>query len=64
MEREVVGLPMLEQVAQAAFGTQDPAGILYRGRVESVRQEDGGPVLALAVGFASRERQTAPTAEE
>ncbi len=55
METEVVGLPMLERVAEAAFHTVDPGAILYAGRVEELRKEAGGFVLELAVGFASRE---------
>ncbi|HEY3364567.1 MAG TPA: ArsA family ATPase [Symbiobacteriaceae bacterium] len=55
MEQEVVGLPMLARVADAAFGDGDPAEILYAGRVEEVRKEPEGYVLDLAVPFVSRE---------
>ncbi len=55
METEVVGLPMLGQVAEAAFGTADPGAVLYRGRVEEVRREPDGYVLELAVPFAPRD---------
>lgn len=55
METEVVGLPMLEKVAEAAFTGVDPEAILYEGRVEEVRKEEKGYVLDLAVGFAPKD---------
>ena len=55
METEVVGLPMLERVAEAAFAGVDPAAVLHTGRVEEVRREAGGYVLDLAVPFAARD---------
>jgi len=55
METEVVGLPMLERVAEAAFAKVDPAAVLHTGRVEEVRREAGGYVLDLAVPFAARD---------
>ncbi|BDG59325.1 ArsA family ATPase [Caldinitratiruptor microaerophilus] len=55
METEVVGLPMLERVAEAAFAGVDPAARLFDGRAEEVRKTPEGHVLDLAVGFASRD---------
>lgn len=55
METEVIGLPMLARVAEAAFGEGDPAAILYSGSVETTRKEPDGYLLDLAVGFASRD---------
>ncbi|HWI52696.1 MAG TPA: hypothetical protein VNT75_23505, partial [Symbiobacteriaceae bacterium] len=52
---EVVGLPMLDLVADAAFGDTDPGAILFEGRVEEVRKEENGFVLDLAVGFAAKD---------
>ncbi|HWI60643.1 MAG TPA: ArsA family ATPase, partial [Symbiobacteriaceae bacterium] len=49
MKTEVVGLPMLDLVADAAFGDTDPGAILFEGRVEEVRKEENGFVLDLAV---------------
>jgi arsenite-transporting ATPase len=54
METEVVGLPMLERVAAAAFGERDPGEVLYTGRVEEVRREGNAYVLDLAVPFVAR----------
>jgi arsenite-transporting ATPase len=55
METEVVGLPMLERVAAAAFAGVDPAGVLHTGRVEEVRRDADAYVLDLAVPFAARD---------
>jgi arsenite-transporting ATPase len=55
METEVVGLPMLERVAAAAFVEADPAAVLHTGRVEEVRREGSGYILDLAVPFAARD---------
>lgn len=55
MEVEVVGIPMLERVAEAAFGGGNPAAFLYRGRVEEIHQEAEGYVLDLAVPFTLRD---------
>ncbi|MFZ5824334.1 MAG: ArsA family ATPase [Bacillota bacterium] len=56
MESEVVGLQMLERVAQTAFGEEDPARILYTGRVEELRAEGEGYLLDLAVPFVPKEQ--------
>jgi arsenite-transporting ATPase len=55
LETEVVGLPLLARVAEAAFAGRDPAAVLYTGRVEEVRREADGYVLSLAVPFAARD---------
>jgi arsenite-transporting ATPase len=54
LETEVVGLPLLERVATAAFAERDPAEVLFAGRAEEVRREAGGHVLDLAVPFVAR----------
>jgi arsenite-transporting ATPase len=54
LETEVVGLPLLERVAAAAFGARDPAEVFFAGRAEEVRREAGGHVLDLAVPFVAR----------
>jgi arsenite-transporting ATPase len=54
LETEVVGLPLLERVAAAAFGERDPAEVFFAGRAEEVRQEASGLVLDLAVPFVAR----------
>jgi arsenite-transporting ATPase len=54
LETEVVGLPLLERVATAAFGKGNPAEVLFAGRAEEVRREAGSYVLDLAVPFVAR----------
>src|SRR5262249_15103996 len=49
LETEVVGLPLLERVAAAAFGE-----VYFAGRAEEVRREAGDHVLDLAVPFVAR----------
>lgn len=56
MESEVVGLPMLEAVAEAAFGDRDPGKILYTGRVEELRADGDGFLLDLAVPFVPKDQ--------
>ena len=55
METEVVGLPMLDRVADAAFAATDPGAILHVGQVERVQREGEGYVLEVAAPFAARE---------
>ena len=55
METEVVGLPMLDRVADAAFAGTDPGAILHLGQVERVRREGEGYVLEVAAPFATRD---------
>src|SRR5262249_45470620 len=43
LETEVVGLPLLERVAAAAFGEGDPAEVFFAGRAEEVRRGGGRP---------------------
>jgi arsenite/tail-anchored protein-transporting ATPase len=55
METEVVGLPMLDRVAEAAFGETDPGAVLYEGHVERVHREGDGYVLEIMTPFVSKE---------
>jgi arsenite/tail-anchored protein-transporting ATPase len=54
MPREVIGLPVLEELADIVFGKEDPAGMLYRGRTETIREEDGEMLLELMIPFVER----------
>jgi arsenite-transporting ATPase len=54
LETEVVGLPLLERVAAAAFGEGNPDEVYFAGRAEEVRREAGDHVLDLAVPFVAR----------
>ena len=41
MQKEVIGLPILEELADIVYGEQVPSAMLYRGRTETIREEDG-----------------------
>jgi len=53
-DREVVGLEMLDRVASALFGDEDPAREFYRGRPYRVERTDSGFTLALELPFVSK----------
>jgi arsenite-transporting ATPase len=55
-DREVVGQPMLLQLADALYGDLDPTREFYRGRPYSVVRDDGEYVLSLELPFASKEQ--------
>ena len=55
MEREVVGLEALEEMAHHLYGETDPAAVLYQGRHQEITQTDTGYVLELQVPFTSQE---------
>ncbi|MGG3885065.1 ArsA family ATPase [Brevibacillus panacihumi] len=54
MPKEVIGLPVLEELADIVFKDQNPSTILYRGRTEKIREEDGGMVLELSIPFVEK----------
>ncbi|WP_342404289.1 ArsA family ATPase [Brevibacillus sp. FSL K6-2834] len=54
MPKEVIGLPVLEELADIVFKDQNPSTILYRGRTEKIREEDGGMVLELSIPFMEK----------
>jgi len=55
MEQEVVGAKMLEKVAAALYGDQDPTRLFVRGPVQEVVSEDGRYVLTIALPFVTKE---------
>ncbi|WP_134687503.1 ArsA family ATPase [Brevibacillus migulae] len=54
MPKEVIGLSVLEELADIVFKDQNPFTILYRGRTEKIREEDGGMVLELSIPFVEK----------
>ena len=54
-KREVVGIPMLEELGAAVFGDDDPTAFFYRGRPYRVQREDREFVLSLDLPFASKD---------
>ncbi|MBI4338607.1 MAG: ArsA family ATPase, partial [Chloroflexi bacterium] len=55
MDQEVVGLPVLRQMAQAVFGERDPVQFFYSEQTQKVSREDGSYVLTVAIPFMSLE---------
>jgi arsenite-transporting ATPase len=55
MEQEVVGIEMLEKVAAALYGDEDPTRLFVRGPVQEVVNEDGRYVLTIALPFVTKE---------
>jgi arsenite-transporting ATPase len=56
LEREVVGLIMLEKMAQNIYGQEDPSRIYYKGRTQDIRKENGRYVLTLELPFTSKDK--------
>jgi arsenite-transporting ATPase len=55
MEQEVVGIEMLEKVAAALYGGEDPTRLFVRGPVQEVVNEDGRYILTIALPFVTKE---------
>jgi len=56
MEQEIVGIPMLETMAKALYGENDPTAVLFEGKVQDIYKENRHYVLALSLPFATREK--------
>lgn len=54
MQKEVIGLPILEELADIVYGEQVPSAMLYRGRTETIREEDGNMLLELSIPFVEK----------
>ncbi|GEC92877.1 ArsA family ATPase [Brevibacillus brevis] len=54
MPKEVIGLPVLEELADIVFGTEDPFAKLYQGRTELIREVDGELHLELMIPFVDK----------
>lgn len=54
LEREVVGIQMLETMADALYGEEDPAKIFFQGRVQTFQKEGKHYVLTLALPFIEK----------
>lgn len=55
MGEEVVGIPMLERMAEALYGERDPTDIFFRGHTHEIRKENGYYVLTFDLPFSSKE---------
>ncbi|OIB03590.1 arsenic-transporting ATPase [Paenibacillus sp. LC231] len=54
MQKEVIGLPILAELADIVYGEQVPSAMLYRGRTETIREEDGDMLLELSIPFVEK----------
>jgi len=54
MQKEVIGLPVLEELADVVYGEQDPSAMFYRGRTETIREENGEMLLELMIPFIDK----------
>lgn len=54
MQKEVIGLPILEELADIVYGEQVPSAMLYRGRTETIREEGGDMLLELSIPFVEK----------
>lgn len=54
MPKEVIGLPVLEELADIVFGKEDPSAKLYQGRTELIREVDGELQLELMIPFVDK----------
>ncbi|MFF2533423.1 ArsA family ATPase [Brevibacillus sp. NPDC058079] len=55
MPKEVIGLAILEELADIVFGTEDPSAMLYQGRTELIREVDGELHLELMIPFVDKD---------
>jgi len=53
--REVVGLPMLEKMAEALFGEKDPTHVYFIGQVQAVKKRGKGYTISLKLPFVQKE---------
>jgi arsenite-transporting ATPase len=55
LEREVVGIPTLEIMADALYGKDDPTNFFFRGQVQNFQKEDEHYTLTLTLPFIEKE---------
>ncbi len=54
LEREVVGIPMLEIMADALYGKDDPTKVFFRGQIQNFQKEDKHYTLTLPLPFIEK----------
>ncbi|MBI2846933.1 MAG: ArsA family ATPase [Chloroflexi bacterium] len=54
-EKEVVGLPMLREMANALFGSEDPTRVFSQGHPHEIETKDGYYVLHLSIPMTEKE---------
>ncbi|HET7747634.1 MAG TPA: ArsA family ATPase, partial [Vicinamibacteria bacterium] len=55
-DREMVGIPLLEQFSNDVFGEVDPTTVFYRERPIEVTKEKGGYAMYIRLPFAERDK--------
>ncbi len=55
MEREVMGLDMLQVMAHKLYGDKDPTVFFYRGKIQSIEKEDSYYILSFDLPYATKE---------
>ncbi|MGZ8481837.1 MAG: ArsA family ATPase [Candidatus Limnocylindria bacterium] len=55
-DREVVGVPMLRELAAALYGSTDPTSFFYRGRPYSVVRDGEGFLLSVELPFTTKDQ--------
>ena len=55
-DREVVGVPMLRELAAALYGSTDPSSFFYRGRPYSVVRDGDGFLLSVELPFMTKDQ--------
>jgi arsenite-transporting ATPase len=55
-DREMVGLPLLDEFGRAVFGDSDPAAVLFREKPVEVKKEGRGYALYIRLPFAEKDK--------
>jgi arsenite-transporting ATPase len=55
-DREMVGVPLLEEFGRQVFGESDPAALFFKERPVEVKKEGKGYALYIRLPFAEKER--------
>jgi arsenite-transporting ATPase len=55
-DREMIGLPLLEEFGRHVFGETDPTAVLYEERPIEIRREGRAYALYIRLPFAAKER--------
>jgi arsenite-transporting ATPase len=55
-DREMVGLPLLEELGQHVFGDLDPTAVMFKERPVEVKKEGSGYALYIRLPFAEKDR--------
>ncbi|MCV4231479.1 ArsA family ATPase [Virgibacillus sp. LDC1] len=54
MQKEVIGLPILKELADIVYVDRDPSAMFYHGITETIREEEGEMLLELMIPFIDK----------